>query len=97
MHVAFGVFLLGVFDRGICLGVSAYFCVFLRIAGVFLRVRRKSRKARKTQRTRNEEIFFGQHPSRTKGSVEVRGAFSAFSAFSAPSAIQTGKRSELPT
>ena len=59
-------------------------------AWVFLRVRRKSRKARKTQRTRNEEIFFGQHPSRTKGSVEVRGAFSAFSA------IQTEKRSELP-
>ncbi|RKU33225.1 hypothetical protein C6499_01730 [Candidatus Poribacteria bacterium] len=37
-----------------------------------------------------KRFFFGQHPSRTKGSVEVRGAFSAFSA------IQTEKRSELP-
>jgi hypothetical protein len=25
------VFLLGVFDRGLCLGISAYFCAFLRI------------------------------------------------------------------
>ena len=65
-------------------------------AWVFLRVRRKSRKARKTQRTRNEDIFFGRHSSRTKGSVEVRGAFSAFSVFSAFSAIQREKRSELP-
>ena len=52
MQIAFGVFAGGVFagvflriDRGFCLGVSAYFCVFLRIAwgvfaGVFLRIDR---------------------------------------------------------
>ena len=49
----------------------------------------ESRKARRTQRTRNEEIVFPTAPSPTKGNIEVSVAFSACSACSALSAIQT--------